>query len=174
MVDLSGLTNLVDFSIISAALGVLAGVINSIFASRRAEKQRQTENETRQAQLFMQLIDKFTSKEGIEYMRLLRNATWSSYEEWLERYRNDLEYDNAYRWISSAYDGVGALLREDLLDVRMVALVATSMIIYYWEKHKGVIYDWRKRRNDRSYRSEWEYLYNELVKYLEEHPELAP
>jgi hypothetical protein len=174
LVDLFGLMNLVDISIISAALGVLAGVINSVFASRRAEKQRQTEIETRQAQLFMQLMDKCSSKEGIENFRVLDRATWSSYEEWLELRRDDIEYDTAYRWISGIYNGTGALLREGLLNVRIIALVATRAILSHWEKHKDVIHNLRERRNDRSYRVEWEYLYNTIMKYLDEHPELAP
>ena len=174
MVDLFGLLNLVDISIISAALGVLAGVINSIFASRRAERQRQTEIETRQAQLFMQLMDKCTSKEGIENFRALDRATWSSYEEWLELRRDDVEYDTAYRRISTICNSTGALLREGLLNVRIIALVATRMIIVYWKKHEDVIHNFRERRNDRSYRVEWEYLYNTTMKYLDEHPELAP
>ncbi len=163
-----------SISIVSAAIGILIGVYNWIRKSSTAEKQRQTEIETRQAQLFMQLMDKCSSKEGIENLRVLGRATWSSYEEWLELRRDDIEYDTAYRWISMSYDGTGALLREGLLNVRIIALVATSMIIYHWEKHKDVIHNYRKRRNDRSYRGEWEYLYNTIMKYLEEHPELAP
>ena len=127
--------------------------------------------ETRQAQLFMQLMDKYTSKEGIENLRVLGRATWSSYEEWLELRRDD-EYYDAYNWLSNIYAGVGALLREGLLNVRMVALVAARGIIWDWEKYKDVIYERRKRGNNRLYRSEWEYLYNTIMKYLEEHPEL--
>ena len=121
----------------------------------------------------MQLMDKYTSKEGLENLRVIRRATWSSYEEWLEL-RRDEEYYKAYNWLANIYDGVGALLREGLLNVRMVALVDAKYIIWDWEKYKDVIYNQRKRDNDRRYRSEWEYLYNTIMKYLEEHPELAP
>ena len=167
MVEAS-LVNLAEFGVLTV------GVVVALQQLRDLKKTREIELETRQAQLFMQLMNTCTSKEGLENFGVLGRVTWSSYEEWLELRRDDLEYDIAYRWIAGVYDGIGALLREGLLNVRMVALVATHFAIYHWEKHKGVIYDWRKRRNARSYRSEWEYLYNELVKYLEEHPELAP
>jgi hypothetical protein len=156
-----------------AAISVVIGVINSILSSRREEIRSVTTLETRQAQLFMQLMDKYTTKEGLENLRVIRRATWSSYEEWLEL-RRDEEYWEAYNWFANIHDGVGALLREGLLNVRMVALVDVGGIIMDWEQYKDVIYEMRKRQNNRRYRGEWEYLYNELVKYLEEHPELAP
>lgn len=65
-------------------------------------------------------------------------------------------------------------MREGLLNVRMVALVGATYVIDDWEKYEDVIYEMRKRRNDRRFRGEWEYLYNTIMKYLEEHPELAP
>ena len=133
--------------------------------------------ETRQAQLFWQLTDKFSSKEGLDYLRVLGEATWSSHEEWLEKYKNDIKYDNAYRWLATILNCRGVFLREDLLDVRLLALIESvrerGPTIYWWEKHRDVIINERKRLNNRRYCSEWEYSYNLLVKYLEEHPELA-
>ena len=74
-------------------------------------------------------------------------------------------------------NGRGVLLREDLLDVRLVALIegvrARGPTVYWWEKHKDVIYCERERLGNSRYCSEWEYSYNSLVKYLKEHPELA-
>jgi hypothetical protein len=156
-----------------AAISVVIGVINSILSSRREEIRSVTTLETRQAQLFMQLMDKYTTKEGLENLGVINRATWSSYGEWLEL-RRDEEYYEAYNWLANIYDGIGALLREGLLNVRMVALVDASGIIWDWEKYKDVIYEMRKRQNDRRYRGEWEYLSNTMMKYLEEHPELAP
>jgi len=161
--------------------GILVGIVYYVTIMRNQQRTRELTLkaqeltlETRQAQLFTQLIDKYTTKEGLEYLRVEDGATWSSYEEWLEIYRNDAEYHDAFKWLAHIYAGVGALLREGLLNIRMVALVAASGIIGDWEKYKDVIYEWRKRTNDRTSRSEWEYLYNTIMKYLEEHPELAP
>ena len=69
MVDILGLIDVIDFSIILVALGVLVGVVNSIFASRRAEKQRQTEIEARQAELFMGLFSYMLDPEIYEMYR---------------------------------------------------------------------------------------------------------
>jgi hypothetical protein len=69
---------------------------------------------------------------------------------------------------------MGALVREGLLNIRMVILVGARHIIDNWEKYEDVIYEMRVRVNDKRHRGEWEYLYNAIMKYLEEHPELAP
>jgi hypothetical protein len=91
--------------------------------------------------------------------------------------QNDVEYDNAFRWLATMLNVRGALLREDLFGHRLVALIEgvrrRGPTIYWWEKHKDVIYCERERLNNRRYCSEWEYSYNSLVKYLDEHPELS-
>jgi len=43
----------------------------------------------------------------------------------------------------------------------------------FWEKFEPIIQDMRSSLTSRSM-TETEYLYNELVKYLDEHPELKP
>jgi hypothetical protein len=167
MVELTTLFGLAE------TLAIIIGVIIALQQLRDIKQTREIELGTRQAQLFWQLTDKFTSKEGLDYLRVL-GATWSSHEEWLERCRNDVEYNKAYRWLTTIFNSRGVLLREGLLDVRLVALMASGPTIYWWEKYQDVIYNERERMNYRRYCSEWEYSYNLLVKYLEEHPELAP
>jgi hypothetical protein len=61
-------------------------------------------------------------------------------------------------------------------DPEAFKFVTTSRrtFLYWWEKHRNIVYKERERRNDQTYCGSWEYFYNELVKYLDEHPELAP
>ena len=167
---------MVEASLVNfAELGVLTvGVVVALQQLRDLKKTREIELETRQAQIFWNTIDKAFSKEGLDHTRLLSNATWSSYEEWLESYRNDAEYQRAFIWFTEIYEGMGVSVRLGHADIRLAAHYDTKSILGWWEKHKDVIYERRKRLNDRRYRSAWEYLYNELVKYLEEHPELKP
>ena len=161
--------------------GILMGIIYYIFIMRNQQRTRnltlkaqELTLETRQAQIFTQLMDKYLTKDGLEYQRVEDGATWSSYEEWLEIYQNDAEYHDAFRWLAHLYTGIGTLLREGLLNVRLVVLVTAIAIIRDWEKYEDVIYEWRKRTNNRTLWSEWEYLYNTIMKYLQEHPELKP
>ena len=69
------------------------------------------------------------------------------------------------------YEGVGVLVKEGRLDIRWVALLMAGMVINMWEKLEPVIEEYRLYTRPRM-ASESEYLYNELMKYLEKHPEL--
>ncbi len=167
-------------------VSLMIGVIYYIFIMRNSQRTReltlQSQEltrkaqeqalETRQAQLFNQLTDKFSSKEGLDYLRVLGEANWSSYEEWLEMIRNDVEYIDAYRWLYTVFNSRGVLLSEGLLDIRLIALMASGPSIYWCEKYQDVIYNERKRLNDSRHCSAREHSVKLLVKYLEEHPEL--
>jgi hypothetical protein len=48
-------------SVVVAMIGLLIAAINQIYTSRQANAQRQTEIETRQAELFMQVYQRFNS-----------------------------------------------------------------------------------------------------------------
>jgi len=70
------------------------------------------------------------------------------------------------------YEGLGVLVRENLLDIRMVALLMTGPTKEFWEKLKPIIEEARERTNYPRMCSETEYLYEELMKYISEHPEI--
>ncbi len=76
--------------------------------------------------------------------------------------------------IGDFFEGVGVLIREGLLDVRLVALLMTGQAKMFWERNQSFIEEMRRDWNAPRIWSEWEYLYNELMKYNEEHPELSP
>ena len=73
--------------------------------------------------------------------------------------------------LGAYFEGLGVLVRENLLDIRVVALLMTGNVINYWSKLKPIIGDIREALNWPRAWIEAEYLYNELMKYLEEHPE---
>ncbi|UCH57168.1 MAG: hypothetical protein JSV18_07505, partial [Candidatus Bathyarchaeota archaeon] len=62
MVELFGLIDVQTISMASAAIGVLAGIVNWIVRTRRAERQKQTELETRQLQFCWQALERVHNK----------------------------------------------------------------------------------------------------------------
>jgi hypothetical protein len=56
-------------------------------------------------------------------------------------------------------------LRAHALDIETVADVMSSPIIPVWEKAKPLVYEFRKRRARPSLYPNFEYLYNEKVKW---------
>ena len=67
---------------------------------------------------------------------------------------------------------MGVLVREGYVDVRLVALMISSMIMTLWMRFGPIILETRRIQNWPRYYSEFEYLYNSLVEYANGHPEL--
>ena len=158
--------------------GLLVGIFYYIMTLRNQQKNQQLALETRQAQLFMGIYNNtFASAPYRKATNVLFKATWNNYDEFKELVFDGenmaTEFSDAYGLVGFILEGVGVLVREDLLDIRFVALLLSSQVKMFWEKNLPIIDEWRQYWNTQRVWSETEYLYNALMKYLEEHPELA-
>lgn len=171
MVDLLGLMNLVDFSIVSAALGVIAGVVNSILASRRAERQRQTEIETRHVQFCWQALERVHNKEFLTpTLEILYHQDFKDYEEWREKYgpSTNIEAYADYYHVTSTIQGLGYLVQNKVLELEALSKhIRPRSIIFLWEKIEPIVKVHRERFNPTAYDS-FEYLTNELRALLDQ------
>jgi len=147
-----------------AATGVLVAAIYYIVNMR-------VTLQTRQAQLFMQLYDRWTFDIGEKFWDFL-DDDFKTAEEYIEKSRKDKEFRRRMSVLSRYHEGVGVLVRFGLLDVKYIAYLASWPTRMYWEKLKPIIEDARRLQKAPRGDSESEYLYNELMKYLEKHPEL--
>jgi hypothetical protein len=128
--------------------------------------------QTRQAQMFMQIYNQsHNDPTFLDAWRKMDSISWGTYEEF-KNLLKDEEKARALIRVGSFYEGLGVLVKERLIDIRLVALLMTIMTRTWWEKYKPIIEDARKQLDYPRYLSESEYLYNELMKYLEKHPEL--
>ena len=159
-------------SVAVAALRVAAFVANSILVSRREEKRSQQTLETRQAQMFMDIYRQTTSKDYIaSWNRVYEDSDWNNAAEFMELWK-DNGFRESFNVVGTFYEGVGVLVREGYLSIRLVALLICGMTLSYWGKVQPIIEELRLAFDTSRFLSESEYLYVELVKYLEAHPEL--
>ena len=133
----------------------------------------QNQNKTRKAQMFVNWYNKVTTLEGIEQIRIIRAAKWNNYQEWLDIYQNDADYQRAYSWFITINEGIGVLLKEGLVDIRLLALFLTGPSLELWNHFEDIIYKERERRSYPRLACEWQYSINEIRKYIKEHPELT-
>jgi len=149
VVDLFELMNIVDFSIISAALGVIAGVINSIFASRRAERQRQTEIETRQAQLFMQIWQQYNTAEYAMERYSAYAMQWEDFDDFLKKYvlvpPEERKPYASFVSMGRTFLGLVILLEKKLIDIEVVYELFCGDIIRWYEKFQPQFEEERAR-----------------------------
>ena len=184
MVDLAMLQVVRD---LVAIFGVIAGFSYYVMTVRNAQKTRELSLkaqeltlkaqeqalETRQAQLYMNLYATYHSPEFRELLyKIMFHQEWKDYDEWKEKYGEE-NYQElvAFGSVMGYFNGLGLLVRKGLIDVDTVYELLSSFVLWVWEKHLPIVQVKRDESN-RPFWNEFEYLYNEIMKIDQQHPEL--
>ena len=175
---MNGLATLQAVSYIMGSLGVFLAAVYYISTLRNNQRTQQLQLETRQAQLFMQIYNQgANNREFIEAWNRVMHMKFTNLQEFLEEidYENPDTRENQYaiNILTGYYEGLGTLVKEDMLNIRWVALLFGSWTRMFWEKVEPIAEEIRVDHKAPRFFSETEYLYNELMKYMKEHPELA-
>ncbi|MCW4050176.1 MAG: DUF4760 domain-containing protein [Candidatus Bathyarchaeota archaeon] len=171
MIELSVIRDLVTI------FGVIAGFSYYVLTVRNAQKTRELtlkaqkqSADTRQAQLLMQIYshlreDKFNT----HYTGLFRYE-WEDYDDYREKFGDDLEFRAMMNYVCSFFEGVGVLVYRKFLDPQLVDDLMSSYVFRVWEKIGPYIKEARIRRNRPELWDKFEYLYDETMKiYVQEH-----
>ena len=171
-----------------AILGVLAGLSYYIMTVRN-------QNKSRQAQLLMNLYESYRSKESRRQSLEIQSWEWKDPNEFFEKYGQEVNPDAWALWEAKAafFNGVGILLKKNLIDIELVDEFLTSSVNRHWNMlGMGVIIaEWRKRLPERRQDQPWrydsndlwqdeslmfnpfhgfDYLYHSLIEYRKAHP----
>jgi len=168
MVDLVVLQSV---SYVAVAIGVVLAALNYIVTSIREDRRSKQNLETRQAQLFMQLYQSATNPELNEAEFMLYDIEFKDLDDWNALLKDKEKY-KAWMIYGSCLEGIGVLVRENLIDIRLPALLMSGDITWFWERYKPGISDCRSKRNWPRFLIETEYLYDRVKDYGREHPEL--
>ena len=129
------------------------------------------QNKARKTQIYMQIMNRASQSDHHEASNKYSNYEWSTPEDFIKDLTS-LEGRKTIGIIGSYYESLGILVRENLLDIRVVALFMTGNILNFWNKLMPIIDGAREALNWPRLLIETEYLYNELMKYIKEHPEI--
>ena len=89
-------------------------------------------------------------------------------------YNSDEEYQLIFNKLAGFYEGMGVLVKAGYLNIHPVALMWTGVTTLFWNNVLSRIIDgWRAEIGLNRLWSEAEYLCRELLRYVDEHPELA-
>ena len=166
MVELSTIRDLV------AIFGVIAGFSYYVLTVRGARKNQQLQLETRQAQLFTQMISQYSQPSMTESMSFWSHLEITSVEELAELFLNPETSKMLVRW-GLYLEGIGVLVKENLLDIKFIAQLIGGDVKNCWEKIAPYMDEFREKAKAPRGFIEFEYLYNEVMKYAETHPELG-
>jgi hypothetical protein len=158
--------DLQTITVVIAGISVIIGVTNSILSSRRAEKNDERTLETRQAQLYMQVYNRWNSKEMVHaYGQVRFKYQWTDFNDVWTKYGPDANpeaYSNLML-LRTFFEGLGILVKKKLIDVALIEDLLSARVVWYWEKALGpVIREIRKMTNDPTQADHIEYLYHEL------------
>ena len=157
-----------------AIFGVIAGFSYYVLTVRANQRNQQNQLETRQAQLFWNIYDKFETRENSELFMKVITRTFESVEEFHEKYglENNPEAYYDMMHYANLFEGLGVLVRDGFVNVRLVALMMSGGVKRYWELYYPVFMAFREEWGwPRSF-IELEYLYNAVIEYGRKHPEL--
>jgi hypothetical protein len=165
--------------LVLTGIGIIVAIVYYTLTLRNANRTRELQLraqeqalETRQAQFFMQIYGRLHEKDHWEQYTEINSRTWDDIDDWWEKYgEKNNQAMAAFASVGSYFEGIGVLIKENLVDMRLVAELMSGPIISFWEMHAPIIDELRVVMNEPRMLIETEFLYNELVKYIDEHPE---
>ena len=121
---------------------------------------------TRQAQLFNQVYQTFSSTElHRNYMELI-NYEWEDYDDFERKYGSNTQLDSyskrASLWVW--FNGLGLLMQKKLIDPEMVYFTAGNQALWTWAKFEPIIKEICSRMNVSDSFEHFEYLVKEMRK----------
>ena len=155
-----------------AATGVLIAavfyILNLMISQRNQEimlKAQEHTLETRQAQLLMSVLNRWTETEyNKKWQTTLWNMSWSDYDDKMKRYPwGSLELiEEGTLW--NYFESIAVLVEVGLIDIKILSKLVAGDLIQFWEKFGPPMIEMRKRRGLSALYIHTEYLYNELKK----------
>jgi hypothetical protein len=171
-------------TIVITGIGVLIAAINQIYTSRQANQQRAIEIknqelalqaqeqalETRQAELFMQIYNRWNTREMLTAYGLTRfiiGPQVKDFEDWRTNHSLPGGQQNLKTWLplqllGTYFEGLGMLVKKGLIDVAMVDDLFAGRIIWFWEAWEKIAKGARAFLQDPQLYDSTEYLYNAI------------
>jgi hypothetical protein len=149
MIDLDTVASIVT------TLSIVIGVVFTVLEIRHLAKTRKTE-------VIMKIYERFGTREIVEAINRVGSA----------KFENIADYNKKYGFtdvtlIAELFEGIGVLLEQNLIDVKMVDRLFGPTLNSLWIRMKPVLYAMREGLNEPFFFSHYEYLINRLNSYRE-------
>ena len=161
--------------LVLTGIGIIVSILYYTSVLRNA-------NKTRQSQLFTNIYNQsFANPDFLKAVRVIQIKGTQINDaddlarayDWFNPKPDDPEFLEAWSYVSSFFEGLGVFVREGLIPIRLIALTMTGLTLSVWSVQSPYLEAERARFGATRLWSEWEYLVNELTRYIDEHPELS-
>ena len=139
---------LVSSKIFSIIVGVAYYIMNIQNNQKNQEltlKAQQQQLETRQAQLFMQIYSHWYTTDFWDHWETLMNYDFKDYNQYVEKLTPEISRSN--RTLFSFFEGLGVLVKRELIDPYLIDDLLSAIITSYWNKMKPFWIEYRVRHN---------------------------
>jgi hypothetical protein len=163
------LADIQTLSIVLAAVSVIIAATNSIISSRKADQQRQTEIDTRQAELFMQLYNRYITPEFRAALTEMLQWSWTDFDDFLEKYGPDTNptAHNLHISTENVFEGIGVMVARGLIDISMVVDLIWFALGNYWERFGPIWEGWRAQTGHKNLADHTEALYHQIQQIIQ-------
>lgn len=120
----------------------------------------------------MQIYDTHRGQEFKKnYNEILYVYEWDNYDDWVEKYSPETHNEAALKIHSlmSFYEGIGVLVEQKLIDIKLVNRLIYPAPKWIWDKMEPIIKERRKHKNTPQMFEWFEYLIRESEKYEKSH-----
>ena len=149
-----------------AFASIIVACIGVVVAAALAVLQLRSQNQTRRAQLFMELYDQFYTPEfhrrWMEIVFVLQDEDLLDSEGVPSFLKGEIENYVEVNALCCFFEGIGLLVDKTLIDIHIVAELMSTPIIYVWEKVQKFVMQTRELLGRPQVYEWFEYLYQEI------------
>ena len=122
------------------------------------------QNQTRQAQLFMQVFNRFQDPGFTKLHNEITSREWTSVDDFVKKYGRG---DDALLSVQTYYEGVGVLLMKGMISPDFVYELIPTMANALWHKYEPLVLFVRENMNYPQYWRPVEYLKDKMIEEAE-------
>ncbi len=154
--------------VVVTAASVTVAAIYYVMTLRVQQKNMNLTLETRRVNLIDSLSSRLVNSNGMKSYFELMNYEWTDYEDFEKKYGSDANIDSTAKRYSmwSDYNTMGTMVRKGIINIEDLYDMGQLGIIFLWAKYRPIIEEGRKRYNGKNYLKDFEYLAEEVLKYV--------
>jgi len=162
------LATLQAVSYIMGSIGVFVAAAYYVYNMRISQRNSKAALETRQAQLLMQIYDRINNKEfSRDWAETNYFWEWDDYDDYFKKYGANPDEFPKFMNIADTYEGIGVVLKNKLVDPKLIYGVLRNNPILYWEKFSPMMKKWAAEAGESMMYPGFEHLYEEMSRQYE-------
>ena len=156
--------------LVITGLSLAASIIYYANILRNASKNQKIQQETRNAQFYMQFVKEMITPEFTEFWIEMLQWEWDDYDDFERKYgsvKSPLLFGKRYN-VWKMFDVLGWLVEKGMVGIEDANALMSQSLLWSWTKFEPIIYEWRRIYMMPDAFVYWERLNHKVVEYRKE------